>query len=510
MGEDIVASELVLPIGHTIRAIDLGAIAACGRSSLRVAIKPRVAIIPTGNELVQPNEELKTGNIIEYNSLVLSAQVHSWGGEPIPYPIIPDDILSIQANVIDAARSSDLVLLLSGSSAGSRDFSARVIEALGQIFVHGVAVRPGHPVILGLLNNANLIEKLTPIIGIPGYPVSAALTGEIFVEPILTRWQGKTATLPPLVSARLTRKITSPPGDDDYVRVVVGKIGSQVLAAPLAKGAGMITSLVKADGITVIPRGTQGLSAGSDVEVQLYRSIGEIERTIFVIGSHDLTLDILGERLSVSGRRLVSANVGSIGGLTALRRGEAHMAGSHLLDPDSGEFNIPYIREYLPGVPVNIVGMVARQQGLIVQKGNPKGIESLEDLIDEGVQFVNRQRGAGTRVLLDYHLAKLNIDRTLIQGYNQVEYTHLAVAAAISSGRADCGLGIAAAARALDLDFIDLFNERYELIIPEEHYSSPLLHPLLAILSDPEFQAKIAGLPGYDVSQMGKLIADIH
>jgi putative molybdopterin biosynthesis protein len=294
------------------------------------------------------------------------------------------------------------------------------------------------------------------------------------------------------------------------MRVVVGRVGSRLLAAPLSRGAGVITSLVRADGIAVLPRGTQGLPAGAEVKVQLYRSPGELERTIFAIGSHDITLDLMAQYLAIRDRRLASANVGSQGGLVALRRRVAHLAGSHLLDPETGEFNLRYIREYLPGTPVVVVALVGRQQGLLVQPGNPRDIRNLQDLARPDVSFVNRQRGAGTRVLLDYNLANLGIAPEMIRGYDQEEYTHLAVAAAVASDRADCGLGIAAAAQALTLDFLPLFQERYDLVIPREYYESELLAPLLELLSQPEFRQAVASLPGYDIQPMGTLIARIE
>jgi putative molybdopterin biosynthesis protein len=201
--------------------------------------------------------------------------------------------------------------------------------------------------------------------------------------------------------------------------------------------------------------------------------------------------------------------VGSQAGLVALRRGEAHLAGSHLLDPETGEYNLPYIRQFLPDVPVKVVALVDRQQGLLVRRGNPKQITALEQLTRPEVVFVNRQRGAGTRVLLDYNLARLGIAPEAIKGYNQEEFTHLAVAAAIASGRVDCGLGIAAAAQALELDFIPLFQERYELVIPAEFYADALLAPLFIILEDPDFRQAVAALPGYDISRMGTLVAEV-
>jgi putative molybdopterin biosynthesis protein len=515
LGEDIVATQLVLPSGHVLRPADLGAIAASGHQEIKVSRKPRVAILPTGTELVPIGSKLKSGDILEYNSLVMAAQVKAMGGEPTRYPITKDDFDLICEHVREAVRDHDLVLLNAGSSAGAEDFSAKVVEKLGQLLVHGVAVRPGHPVILGIVNRQSSVENrkfLIPIIGVPGYPVSAALTVDIFIEPIVAKWLGRRPKDLPTEMATLTRKIVSPAGDDDYVRVVVGKVGGKLLAAPLARGAGVITSLVQADGLALLPSGVQGLEAGEPVKIHLYRSKSEIEKTIFCIGSHDMTLDLLAQFLAEHDRRFVSSNIGSQGGLVALRRGEAHLAGSHLLDPATGDYNISYIRQYMPNIPVKIIALVGRAQGLLVRKGNPKGIKRLRDLAStepgRSVQFVNRQRGAGTRVLLDYHLNAMAMSPDSIIGYTREEYTHLGVAAAIASGRADCGLGIAAAAQALDLDFIPLFQERYDLVIPKEHANSDLLTPLLGLLADLAFREAVSHLMGYDVSVMGTIILE--
>ncbi len=525
LGEDIVATQLVLPAGHILRPVDLGAIAAAGHQEIKVARKPRVAILPTGSELVPIGSNLKSGDILEYNSLVMAAQVKAMGGEPTQFPITKDDFDLICQRVQGAAQDYDLVLLNAGSSAGAEDFSAKVIEKLGILLVHGVAVRPGHPVILGVIARSEATKQsppnleiasrknasgndMVPIVGVPGYPVSAALTIDIFVEPIIAKWLGRRSNELPTEMATLTRKINSPAGDDDYVRVAVGKVGDKLLAAPLSRGAGVITSLVQADGLAVLPPGVQGLEAGEQVKVRLYRSRAEIERTIFCIGSHDLTLDLLAQFLAEHDRRFASANVGSQGGLVALRRGEAHLAGSHLLDPATGEYNISSIRQYMPNIPVKVVALVGRDQGLLVKRGNPKRVKDLESLTRPEVQFVNRQRGAGTRVLLDYHLNLLGITGEQILGYNQEEYTHLGVAVAVASGRADCGLGIAAAAQALDLDFIPLFRERYDLVIPKEHADSELLVPLFGLLAGAEFREAVSKLTGYDVSVMGTVILE--
>ena len=505
MGEDMVATELVLPQGHILRPVDLGACAGSGNNDVIVSRKPRVLILPTGTELKPVGAPVGPGDIIEYNSIVLAAQVNQWGGAAIRLPITHDDLQMIAAKVREAFSRADLVLLLSGSSAGAEDFSADVVEALGELLVHGVAVRPGHPVILGM----GAGERPVPVIGVPGYPVSAALTGEIFVEPLLARWLGRRAFEPQTVSAEMARKITSPLGDDDYVRVAVAKVGERTLAAPISRGAGVISSLVRADGIVVVPNGVQGVSSGEKVNVRLYRTPDEIERTILATGSHDVALDVLAQFLAQRERRLTSANVGSLGGLLALKRREAHLAGSHLLDPETGEYNLAYIRKYLQGEAVVVLGFVGREQGLIVPPGNPLGLKSLQDLAGSEIRFVNRQRGAGTRVLFDHEIGKLGLGSGDILGYDQEEYTHLAVAAAVASGRADCGMGIPAAAGAVGMDFLPLFQERYDLVVPAANYNNHLLAPLVSVLSERAFKEAVARLPGYDTRPMGQVIAEI-
>ncbi|MEJ5247307.1 MAG: molybdopterin biosynthesis protein [Caldilinea sp.] len=507
MGEDIVATELVLPANHRIRPQDIGAIAGSGHTEVTVYRRPRVAILPTGTELVKPGEPLKPGDIIEYNSLVLGAMAEEAGALVTRLPIEADDRKAIQKAVEQALVDHDLVVVNAGSSAGSEDFTASIVRELGVLCVHGIAIRPGHPVILG-------VARHRAIAGIPGYPVSAAMTFDIIVRPLLYRWQGQLPPERPVIEAVLTRKVLSPMGEDEFLRVSLGRVGGRVVATPLSTGAGVLMSLVKADGIVTIPRFSEGYHAGETVKVELLRSPRTIDNTIVAIGSHDMTLDLLADFLQRRHPhlRLSSSHVGSVSGLLALQRNEAHLAGSHLLDEESGEYNIGYVQKMLgeQGVHGVLLGFVRRTQGLIVPKGNPKRVESLEDLLREDVIFVNRQRGAGTRVLLDYELKKRGVNPRRIQGYDRMEYTHLAVAAAVRSGAADCGLGILAAARALDLDFVPLFDERYDLVIPQEHYESPLLQPLLEIIRDRAsgFAAAVESLGGYGVEQMGNVLGE--
>lgn len=499
MGEDMVATELILPANHVLRPHDLGAIAGCGHSSVVVRRRPRVAVLPTGSELVAPDSAPRPGDVIEYNSIVLGAQVRAAGGEFTRWAPLPDNRDAIQAAIVEAAADHDLVLVLSGSSAGSRDFTASALRRAGTLLVHGVAVRPGHPVIMGMVSDV-------PVIGVPGYPVSAALTGEIFIRPLLHQWAGQSPPRQERARAVLTRKVVSPTGDDDFVRVTVGQVGERLIVTPLARGAGVITSLVRADGLLHIPRFSEGLNAGSEVEVLLYRSLDEIARTVVAVGSHDPMLDLLGQYLAVRfpGYRLSSANVGSLGGLVAQKRGEAHLSGTHLLDPETGEYNVAYIRRALGDLPVRVVTFAHREQGLIIAPGNPLGLQSLDDL-PRG-RYVNRQRGAGTRVLLDYELGQRGIDPGQVEGYEREEYTHLAVAAAVASGSADCGMGIRNAALALGLEFIPVAHERYDLVIPEAVVDLPMIQHVLALLGDDEFRAAVAAQPGYDVQEMGQAV----
>ena len=504
LGEDIVATELVLPENHTLRPVDLGACAAAGLSELPVRRKPSVAVIPTGNELVQVGSDLKPGDIIEFNSLVLAGMVEEWSGEATTLRTIPDDFDKLLNEVRDAVQQHDIVLVNAGSSAGSEDYTARVIETLGELVVHGTAIRPGHPVALGVVEGK-------AVLGIPGYPVSAALTCELFVKPLIERKLGVPSANRSFVKANITRKTLSPMGEDEFLRVRLGRVGEKLVATPVERGAGVIMSLVRADGIVKIPRFSEGMDAGAEVEVELLRPVEAIEETVVAIGSHDMTLDLLAShvRRERPDMTLASSNVGSMGGLIALARGEAHIAGSHLLDEATGEYNLSFIRRFLRGRNVVVVNLVQRIQGLILPKGNPQGIEILDDLTRDGIVFLNRQRGSGTRLLLDYKLNELGIEPDSIQGYDREEYTHLAVAAAVAGGRADVGLGILSAANAMGLDFVPLLSEQYDLVIPSEHYESERVQFVLSLIRGDSFRAEVNALGGYETATMGHVVAEL-
>lgn len=499
MGEDMVTTETVLQVNHQLRPVDLGALAGCGHQRVLARRRPRVVIIPTGSELVPFEQEPGRGQLTEYNSLILSAQIREAGGETQVTDIVGDDAERLREALADAlTQEPELILVLSGSSAGAHDYTAAAIKSMGEVLVHGIAVRPGHPVIIGM--------AATPVIGVPGYPVSAALTGELLALPLIRAWLGLTPDEPATIAAVSTRKIASPIGDDDFVRVALAQIDGRIQATPLQRGAGVITSLVRADGLAHIPRFHEGVDRGGKLSVSLYQPLSAIERTLMIMGSHDPMLDLLATRLRLrsAAARLVSVNVGSIGGLVALRRGEAHVAGCHLFDPESASYNAPYLERYLRDEPVALATFAQREQGLILPAGNPLDIKGIADL--RRARYINRQRGAGTRVLFDYLLGQRDIAPAEIAGYAHEEVTHLAVAAAVADGIGDCGMGLRSAAEAMGLDFIGLTWERFDLAIPRRHLETAPVQALLETLNDADFKRELGAQSGYRSDQTGQMV----
>ncbi|MPY79074.1 MAG: molybdopterin biosynthesis protein [Actinophytocola sp.] len=504
IGEDVSAGELLLPEGHRLRPVDVAASAAAGATELVVRRQPKVAVIPTGDEIVPIGTPAREGEIVDTNSLMLVAQAQQAGCHAWAADIVPDDVSAISAAVRRAAEEADVVLVIAGSSAGRDDYTARVVSDVGTLAVHGVAVRPGHPVVLGAVHGTPAV----PVLGVPGYPVSAALTFDIFTAPMLARLEGAAPPHRPTTSARLARKLPSVAGMDDWVRVRLGSVRDRVVATPLPRGAGVLTSLVRADGLLFVPAAVEGHHAGEDVAVELLRPLPEIERTIVAAGSHDLILDLAASTLRGTDPllTLVSSNVGSLGGLATLRDGLCHVAGSHLLHPATGEYTLPYLDELMPDRELAVVRLAHREQGLLVASGNPLDIGGLPDVAKRELRYVNRQRGAGTRVLLDHQLARLGIEPTAITGYGREEPTHLAVGAAVSSGRADCGLGIRAAAQAFGLDFVPVAEEPYDLVTDAANLTDPLLAPLWRLLGDADFLAAVERLGGYRTTESGRRI----
>jgi len=505
IGEDIVATELILPENHRIRPVDTGAMLAAGYTEVAVRRKPKVVVIPTGTEIVEPGTELKKGDIIEFNSGILGGLVSEWGGNAVRFRIVPDRFDEIKKAILDALRMGDMVVVNAGASAGSEDFTARAVKELGDVLLHGVNIKPGKPVILGWVRGK-------PVLGIPGYPVSAFITFHLFAKPLIYKWQGLEVEKPEMIRAKISRQVASALGQEEFLRVKIGKVGNNLIATPISRGAGVLMSLVRADGFVRIPAMSEGIGSGTEVDVELIRSKSDIENTVVCIGSHDNALDLLANILKKKYPRLSlsSAHVGSMGGLMALKRGEAHFAGTHLLSEETGEYNVPFIKRLLSDKKIVLINLVYREQGLLVLKGNPKNIKGFKDLTRDDVIFVNRQAGAGTRLLTDKCLKELSINPKDVKGYEREEYTHMGVASAVITGIADTGLAILASAKALGLDFISVAKERYDLAVPREFLETDMLQNLLNIIRvDKEFKETVKGLGGYDVSDMGKVMYEM-
>ncbi len=503
IGDDIVATELIISENHKIRPVDIGAMLAGGHTEVKVRRRPRVVIVPTGSEIVEPGSSLKKGDIIEFNSRILSGLVSEWGGLPLRFDVVPDELERLKKTVLDAVSAGDIVVVNAGSSAGTEDYTGTALRNLGEIILHGIGIKPGKPLILGWVRGK-------PVLGIPGYPVSAYLTFTLFVKPLLSAMQGLEPEEPMTLRALLSRQMASTLGQEEFVRVKVGRVGDRYIATPITRGAGVLMSLVRADGFVRIPAMSEGIGSGTEVSVELLRSQHDIEHTIVCIGSHDNALDVLANILKKRHPKysLSSAHVGSMGGLVALKRSEAHIAGTHLLDEETGEYNIPFIRRLLPDRNIVLVNLVYRQQGLLVPKGNPKNISGFQDLKRSDVVFVNRQAGAGTRLLTDKCLRELGIDPQEVRGYEREEYTHMGVASAVLTGVADTGLAILASARALNLDFIPVAKERYDLAIPAEYLDTEMIGCLVSLIrGDREFRQIVMDLGGYDVTDMGVIVS---
>jgi putative molybdopterin biosynthesis protein len=504
VGEDLVAGEMVLPEGVEITPWAQGALLAAGVTRVLVRRRPTVIIIPTGSELAPVSElipELPERRLPEFNSVILAGMVEEAGGIPEVWPIGPDDLPTLTQILKQAVTAGDLVIINAGSSAGSEDYTYQAVAALGEVLVHGVAMMPGKPTLLGVVEGK-------PVIGNPGYPVSAVLSFERFAAPLIAAMAGRRLKPRPRITVYPAQNLPSKPGLEEFIRVTLGRVGQKVIATPLPRGAGTITSLTRADGLLRIPALSEGLEEDRPVEAELLVPAEDIEGTLVVLGSHDNTLDLLATllRRKAPQLRLSSGHVGSLGGLMALHQGRAHLGGSHLFDPETNTYNITYIRKYLPDMPLKLINLAWREQGLMVLPGNPKKIRSVSDLVRPEVRFINRQRGAGTRLLLDYLLKEEGLDPRAIQGYDQEEYTHMAVAVNVKSGTADVGLGILAAARALGLDFIPLAPERYDLVVPNSTFQDFRFQTLLEVIRSPEFAAHAAALGGYDLRDCGKIV----
>lgn len=490
VGEDICMGNMIAPSGTTLTPSLCGALLAGGVTKIEVLKKALVGIIPTGDEIVPPTNNPKIGDIIEFNSTVFKGMLNGMNAEAKIYPIVPDKKEEIKSMLEKALNECDIVLVSAGSSAGRDDYTSEIIASLGTVLVHGIAIKPGKPAILGEVHKK-------PVIGLPGYPVSAIVVMDEIVSEIIAMYYGKPEFPRETVKAVLSKKIVSSLKYSEYVRVSLGKIGGKISASPLARGAGVITSFTKADGVFIIPQNCEGVEAGEEIEVRLNKPLNEIENTLIVTGSHDPLIDEVADFLSKKGApfRVCSTHVGSMGAIYAVRDGLAHLGGIHLLDTKTGVYNKSYVEKYVPKNNAVTVKGVGRIQGLMVQKGNPLNIKEFKDI--KNIRYVNRQRGSGTRILCDHLLSENGLTPNEIKGYTNEEFTHTAVAALVASGNADAGLGIYSAAKMYDLDFIPICNETYEFLIQKDYVNNPMVKAFIDVLNSEEFRKRLSEMGGY-------------
>lgn len=501
IGEDICAGEMILASYMEVTPAAIGAMIAGGVLEIEVIKKPVIGIIPTGDEIVAPCADPKPGDILEFNSSIFSAMVQEWGAEAKTYPIVPDRFDAIREMVAGAADECDIVLLNAGSSAGREDYSVSVIRELGDVVYHGIAIKPGKPAILGL-------RGAVPILGVPGYPVSGIIVIEELLKPLVAEWFHSNTAPVQLATATLTRPVVSGLKYQEFVRVRMGEVGGKLTASPLSRGAGVVSSFMKADGILEVPQGTEGYEAGEEVQVRLLSTPEKLQNTLVVIGSHDPLLDEVADMMHRADPTVFmsSSHVGSMGGIMAIRRGEAHAGGCHLLDTETGVYNLSFLKKYFPNGGIRLVRCVGRQQGLMLAKGNPLDIKGFADIAKNGVRYVNRQKGSGTRVLMDYLCEQYAVNVSDIYGYEREELTHTSVAAQIANGSADAGMGIYSAAQLYDLNFLPICIEEYDLIIPDHAWETPVVQQLIATLKSPAFREKMLAMGGYTVDHPGEII----
>jgi len=501
IGESVIKGQLILPVNHEIRSFDIGVLLEAGITRILIKKRPEIGIIPTGTEIVPPEKKPEKGELVDFNSSMMKAYGEEWGADVHIADILEDDYDKIKYKIIKENKESDILIIIAGSSAGREDYTVRILEELGEVIVHGVNIMPGKPVILAKVNDK-------PVIGIPGYPLAALLNYNIFVRSLVYKMLGLDLPQIPTAEAIVKRKLPSQIGLEEFIRVNLALIDDEYIAVPRKRGSAAMESLLHADGIMSIPEKKEGLSPGEKGKVYILKEKSIIKKNILFTGSHDLSLDVLVNELKVNktGFDFNIQSVGSMAGLMALKRNECHLAGAHLLDAGTGTYNKVFVERILPGRKFAILNLVYRQQGLMVKKGNPFNLNKIEDLSREGLIFINRQSGAGTRVLLDYWLKKKDISSDTISGYEREEFTHIAAAAAVANGSADVALGIKAAAEAMDLDFIPLLEEKYDLIIPYKLMEDKRIKMIIDIINSKIFKEKVKALGGYRTDHSGELI----
>jgi putative molybdopterin biosynthesis protein len=502
IGEDISMGDMIAPSFTTVTPSLIGAFLAGGVYSFEAVTIPKIAIIPTGDEIVKgDSESLNDGDVPEFNSAIFSAMLSEWGAKSEVFPVVKDELGLIKNAIIKASKECDAVIVIAGSSAGRDDYTANALKSAGALILHGVAIKPGKPAVLGSIGKV-------PFLGVPGYPISGIIVMEEIFKYILPLLTKRVYEKPLEFEAKLARQTVSSLKYKEYIRCRIGFIDKEAVAVPMEGAAGVVTRFAKASGIFTVPQDSEGKRRGESVNVRLLKPLSELENSVLVVGSHDPLIDEIDDILKRGGSKtgISSNHAGSMGGIMAIKNHEAHLGGIHLLDTKSGEYNKSCIKTYFPNGGAVLIRGVGRTQGLMVEKGNPKNIKDLKDIAEKEVSYVNRQRGSGTRILLDFLLDKQNLSSADIYGYTREEYTHTAVAAAVAAKSASVGLGILSAAKIYDLDFIELYSEQYDFLISEKAFEDERVKDFLNALNSNEFIERLTILDGYTFESLGEII----
>ena len=493
-GADVMQGELVLRKGTRLTSREISVLAAVGLKEVPVYRRPMVAIISTGNEIASPGEPLKPGQIYDVNAYAVGAGVTENGGEPFYYGIVRDEPDAFRKALLDASTKADLVLTSGSTSAGASDMMFSTVGGVGKVLVHGIKIKPGKPTIIGEANGR-------PFIGLPGYPSSALTIFNEVAAPLIRHMSGRPEPERSTVKAKMALTLQSEAGREVLQPVGLTRTKDGLAAYPLEKGSGAVTSLRDADGYVEIGEDVHVIEEGSEVEVRLFSPVISFP-DLLIIGSHCLGIDVITGLMSRQGYTIRSINVGSMGGFRSIRKGVADVAGVHLLD-ESGVYNEPFLKSLGIGDAILVKGYI-REQGIIVAKGNPLHIRGVADL--PGKRIVNRTKGSGTRTLFDMELRKIAAEKGVpfekltesIRGYDVEAKTHSAVAAAITAGKADAGLGIKIVAVHNGLDFLPLRDEEYDFVVRKDVIDKPAVKAFLEMLRSDEFKAGLQGL-GYQV-----------
>ncbi|MBX3165936.1 MAG: molybdopterin biosynthesis protein [Candidatus Eremiobacteraeota bacterium] len=503
-GEDVQQNEVVIPKDHRIQPVDIGALAAAGVEKLDVYQQPAVAILSLGNHLVPAGSKPQVGQMIDSNSLTLSGLVQELGAIPEILTIAPERLEEAGQALKEAAQKADLILTVAGPSHGTALLS-RLVCDLGERILHGVALNPCQSLVLGVIGGK-------PLIGLPFHPVGVFAGFESFARPVLEQMLGPSLSQEDLPRAQATLAVPfkrNYSGSEEFVRVRMGWVDDRLVAVPEVGGASTLMSLVRASGLFRVNADVEELPARTNVSVRMLSPQRSLHNNVLVLGTHDICFDLLRSLMRASFPELTlhTAATGGMKGLQAIKAGLCHAAAIHLFDEETGEYNVPFLEGAALPEPMVLMNLCSRDLGLIVAPGNPLKIEGLQDLGRSDLKFINRQKGSGTRVLLDWHLRKLGLNPEKVGGFPREVKTHMAVAAAVSSQAVDCGPGISTAARTLRLDFVPCIKERLDLLIPKRFFARYPVAGLVQVIRSSRFKSEAPQqLSDYDFSQTGQVL----